>query len=71
MRKLSFDYWGSKHDKKLSYMLALFETCQNEIIDLDKYVVQERTVCAKGFYTIFGFGKTTYHKYKGLYEKGI
>jgi hypothetical protein len=40
-------------------LLALFETRPKEIIDLDKYVVQERIVYAKGFYTIFGFGKTT------------
>jgi hypothetical protein len=39
MQKLRSDYWGSKHDEKLSYMLALFETCPKEIIDLDKYVV--------------------------------
>jgi hypothetical protein len=71
MQKLRFDYWGSKHDKKLSYMLAFFETHPKEIIDLDKYVVQEHTVCAKGFYTILGFGKTTYYKYKGIYEKGV
>jgi hypothetical protein len=42
-----------------------------KIINLDKYVVQEHIICAKGFYTILGFGKTTYHKYKGLYEKGV
>jgi hypothetical protein len=64
MRKLRSDYWGSKHNEKLSYMPALFETHPNKIIDLDKYIVQERTIYAKGFYTIFGFGKTTYHKYK-------
>jgi hypothetical protein len=38
-------------------MLALFVRCLKEIIDLDKYVVQERTVYEKGFYTILGLEK--------------
>jgi hypothetical protein len=69
MRKLRFDYWGSKHDKKLSYMLALFETRPKQIIDLDKYVVQECTICANGFYTIFGFEKLSITSIKDSMKK--
>jgi hypothetical protein len=69
--KLRQDYWGPRHEEKITYMLSLFENRPKYIIDSDKYVFDQRTICAKAFYTVFGVGKITFHKYKRHYREGL
>ena len=64
------NYYFSKFEDRGTYMMSLFQNRTQEQIARHMMVLENRTVCAKAFYQIFGFSRSKYYQYSEAYQGG-
>ncbi|KAL3693555.1 hypothetical protein R1sor_007206 [Riccia sorocarpa] len=62
IRQCRLEYFGLPHDDKEEYIHTRLHMRHQSAIDEGKHIIDQKLICKRGFWTIYGFSKTKYYK---------
>ncbi|KAL3691245.1 hypothetical protein R1sor_004896 [Riccia sorocarpa] len=62
IRQCRLEYFGLPHDDKEEYIHTRLHMRHQSVIDEGKHIIDQKLICKRGFWTIYGFSKTKYYK---------
>ncbi|KAL3691440.1 hypothetical protein R1sor_005091 [Riccia sorocarpa] len=62
IRQCRLEYFGLPHDDKEEYIHTRLHMRHQSAIDAGKHIIDQKLICKRAFWTIYGFSKTKYYK---------
>ncbi|KAL3687439.1 hypothetical protein R1sor_013748 [Riccia sorocarpa] len=71
IRQCRLEYFGLPHDDREEYIHTRLHMRHQSAIDEGKHIIDQKLICKKAFWTIYGFSKTKYYKMIAQSTDGI
>ncbi|KAL3698901.1 hypothetical protein R1sor_012977 [Riccia sorocarpa] len=71
IRQCRLEYFGLPHDDKEEYIHTHLHMRHQSAIDEGKHIIDQKLICKRAFWTIYGFSKTKYYKMIAQSADGI
>ncbi|KAL3695807.1 hypothetical protein R1sor_009883 [Riccia sorocarpa] len=71
IRRCRLEYFGLPHDEREEYIHTRLHMRHQTAIEEGKHIIDQKLICKKAFWTIYGFSKSKYYGMMGQQSKGV
>ncbi|KAL3697324.1 hypothetical protein R1sor_011400 [Riccia sorocarpa] len=71
IRRCRLDYFGLPHDEREEYIHTRLHMRHQTTIEEGKHIIDQKLICKKAFWTIYGFSKSKYYDMMGQASKCV